>query len=261
MKLAISNIAWKSEQDEEMYTFLKAHHIDGLEIAPTRVFEKSPYDFLVQAKEYADYLKYNYNLEVCSMQSIWFGRQEKLFGSIKEREILLQYTKKAIIFAESMGCHNLVFGCPKNRVIEYPEQYQDAILFFKELGEFAYTHHTVLAMEANPLIYNTNFINTTNQAIDLVKRVDSEGFKVNLDLGTVIYNKEDVSKIDLCFVNHIHISEPYLKEIEWKDIHQQLSHAIEKSNYQGFVSIEMSNQCSLETVKKKLIELQRFFKK
>ena len=43
MKLAISNIAWSKEYDEEMYEFLSKNGIEGLEIAPTRIFEKNPY--------------------------------------------------------------------------------------------------------------------------------------------------------------------------------------------------------------------------
>ena len=38
------------------------------------------------------------------MQSIWFGRQERLFGSEEEREILIDYTKKAVDFAVAIQC-------------------------------------------------------------------------------------------------------------------------------------------------------------
>lgn len=52
-----------------------------------------------------------------SMQSIWYGRTEKLFGTEEERNLLLDYTKSAVDFAAAIGCKNLVFGCPKNRCI------------------------------------------------------------------------------------------------------------------------------------------------
>ena len=45
MKYSISNIAWSKEYDNEMYAFLKQQGIEGLEIAPTRIFDK-PYDNL-----------------------------------------------------------------------------------------------------------------------------------------------------------------------------------------------------------------------
>ena len=56
MKLAISNIAWSKEYDEEMYEFLSKNGIEGLEIAPTRIFEKNPYTHVSEIKDYAQKL-------------------------------------------------------------------------------------------------------------------------------------------------------------------------------------------------------------
>jgi len=186
MKLAISNIAWKTENDVEMYAFLQEMGIQGLEIAPTRIFPEKPYERTVEGIEWAKDLKEQYGFEIPSIQSIWFGRNEKIFGNVKEREELLVYTEKAIDFAAAVGCKNLVFGCPRNRSFEgeYPKEIAEA--FFRELGDYAYSKGTVLAMEANPVIYNTNFINETAQAFELVKNVDSPGFLVNVDLGTML---------------------------------------------------------------------------
>ena len=95
MRFAISNIAWKKEHDGEMYSFLQEQGIEGLEIAPTRIFPEEPYDKILEAGEWAKMLKEDYGLSIPSMQSIWFGRKEKIFSSQDEREILIQYTKKA----------------------------------------------------------------------------------------------------------------------------------------------------------------------
>lgn len=79
IKLAISNIAWDKADDENMYKFLQDSGIMGLEIAPTRIFEKNPYEQLNNAKEYANILRERYNLNIISMQSIWFGKTRKYF--------------------------------------------------------------------------------------------------------------------------------------------------------------------------------------
>ena len=89
MKLSISNIAWTAENDAEMYQFLQKSGYQGLEIAPTRIFPEAPYDKLAEAKEWAWELKEKYGLEIPSMQSIWYGHQEKIFGSKEERNILI----------------------------------------------------------------------------------------------------------------------------------------------------------------------------
>ena len=42
MKISASNIAWKKEYDEQMIEFLSQNGCEGLEIAPTRIFEEAP---------------------------------------------------------------------------------------------------------------------------------------------------------------------------------------------------------------------------
>lgn len=118
MRLSISNIGWVSESDEQIYKIMKKLDFRGLEIAPTRIFPESPYDKSEDAKKWSESLKNEYGFCVPSMQSIWYGRQEKIFHSPEDREALTEYTKKAIDFAAAIGCGNLVFGCPRNRNIE-----------------------------------------------------------------------------------------------------------------------------------------------
>ena len=102
MKLAISNIAWDPLQDETVYSLMKAYGFSGLEIAPTRILPETPYERLVEAEHWKTVLTETYGFTVPSIQSIWYGRQEKLFGTDKERQQLFAYTKKAIDFALSL---------------------------------------------------------------------------------------------------------------------------------------------------------------
>lgn len=261
MKLAVSNIAWKKEYDEEMYDFLRTEKIEGLEIAPTRIFPELPYEKNDMAAAFATQLKEKYGLVIPSMQSIWFGRQENLFASKEERETLLQYTKKAIDFAASIGCGNLVFGCPRNRAFAEGADTQAAIPFFKELGDYAVSKNTVLSMEANPPIYNTNYCNTTMEAVELVKTVASKGFLLNLDLGTMIQNGEDIHVVEAAYewINHVHISEPGLGMIEKRSFHRELAHYLKEMRYERFVSLEVKTQENIQDLKDALHYLQDVF--
>ncbi len=242
MKLSISNIGWAAELDEEVYTLLKENAYDGLEIAPTRIIPIAPYDNVNEIKKWADELRKKYGFVIPSMQSIWYGRQESIFGSAEERNLLIEYTKKAIDFAAAVGCGNLVFGCPRNRNMPDGNDDSLAVEFFKLIGDYAAEKGTVIGMEANPSIYNTNYINSTEQALELIKRVNSGGFKLNLDVGTMIYNEEDlktlIGKVGL--INHVHISEPYLKPICERVLHEELIDILGREGYKGFVSIEMA---------------------
>ena len=89
MKTAISNIAWEPELDKSMYTFLQNVGVDGIEIAPTRIFPNNPYEYKSEVSEFSKKLWQQYRLKVASIQSIWFGHSENIFDSSEERNILL----------------------------------------------------------------------------------------------------------------------------------------------------------------------------
>ncbi len=255
MKLSISNIAWDDENDELIYETMQRLGFEGVEIAPSKLFSNTPYDNLQIAAEWSQNMRSKYGFSVPSMQSIWFGRTENIFQSADERKTLLDYTKRAIWFAEEIKCKNLVFGCPRNRSYAEGTDLSVAIDFFGELGDYALAHHTVIGMEANPAIYHTNFINTTKEAMELIEKVNSKGFRLNLDLGTVIYNQEGLALIEdhVGVINHVHISEPYLAKIERRELHKKLHEILSEEGYKNFVSIEMSRQDNIESIEEVMI--------
>jgi len=261
MQLSISNIAWNSNHDQAMHTFLKANNIKALEIAPTRIFPTTPYDKLDEANHFHKKLK-SENLSISSIQSIWYGRPENIFTSNEQREKLTEYTKKAINFASAFNCPNLVFGCPKNRTIQSNIDRNNALPiaydFFNILGNYATKHNTCISIEPNPPIYNTNFINTTQEAFDICKTIDNPGIKVNLDLGTMIHNKESIEilKDNINLINHIHISEPYLVPIKKRSLHRELICELHNLNYKKYISIEMGTQEDINVVKNSMLYLQ-----
>ena len=260
MKLSASNIGWTKEQDRVIYDLLKEYGYSGLEIAPTRIFQEIPYAHCIEAKNWSTSLLQEYGFVISSMQSIWFGIQEKVFGTAEERRFLTEYTKQAIDFAQAIGCNNLVFGCPRNRNMLEGADVRVAVPFFRELGEYALSRGTVIGMEANPPIYNTNYVNTTLEALELIEQVNSKGLLLNLDVGTMIQNEEDVEEVrgKVSLINHVHISEPGLKPIQSRTLHTQLRQILETEHYQGFISLEMGKD-SLESLKSSLDYVRRVF--
>ncbi len=250
MKLSISNLSWDSKYDEEMYNYLKEKNFD-LEIAPTKLISDSPYDKIDEIKDISNNLKEKYDINIVSMQSIWYGKSENIFESDESRKTLIDYTKKAIDFASSINCNNLVFGCPKNRNMkDINKDLEIALEFFKEIGKYAKSKNVVVALEPNPTIYNTNFLNYTSEAIDFVKKIDIPSIKINYDFGTIIQNNEDINilKDNINLINHIHISEPNLNIIEKREIHKDLFKLLNELNYKKYVSIEMK-QFDIKDVK------------
>ena len=261
MNVSISNIAWQKEDDTEMYSFLKENNFKGIEIAPTRIFPDNPYSDLDVVAAFKKHLQSNYGLSIISMQSICFGRNEAIFSSEEERSILLDYIKQSIDFASVLGCNNLVFGSPKNRNINSGQE-EIAIAYFSEIGKYAAQKNTIVALEPNPIIYGTNFINTTIQALDFIKECNVEGLKVNFDLGTAIYNEENLSILEnnLKWINHIHISEPYLEEIQRRSLHTELASILRHGKYSKYISIEMKGGSELKKIKDIIQYTQDVFK-
>ncbi len=248
MKLSFSNIAWSPEQDEIMYQFLQDQKFAGLEIAPTRIFPDKPYDRLNEAGHFAGMLRQKYELSVPSIQSIWYGRNENIFGSDNEYGRLIEYTKKAVDFAAALHCGNLVFGCPKNRNKPNGADLGNAYRFFTETADYAILRGTTIALEPNPPIYGTNFINRTEDAFHLAN--DIKGLSVNVDFGAVIANSESLQIIadHIKLVNHVHISEPNLAPIKKNRLHRELCAILKHNAYDKYVSVEMKNPGDIETV-------------
>lgn len=261
MKLSISNIAWDTLNDEKIYSMMEKYGFKGLEIAPTKVMGENPYEKLEEAKIWKEEIKKKYNLEISSMQSIWFGKTENLFDSKKEEKVLMDYTKKAIDFANVIECKNLVFGSPKNRNINEGKSSKNEKEFFKVLGEYAYKKNTIVGMEANPTIYNTNYINDTKSALELVKKVNSKGFLLNLDLGTIISNNENLTILqnNVKYISHVHISEPWLKMIEKREIHKNLKKILLNENYKRFISIEMTKFNEIKKIENVIKYIKEIF--
>src|SRR5512133_798368 len=109
MRLSVSNIAWGAEEDERMYKRLSDMGYEGLEVAPTRLFGKEPYSKHTQVREFAARLRQEHSRAVCSMKSIWYGREERIFEAHEQRLALLEYSRMAAGFAREIGCGNLVF--------------------------------------------------------------------------------------------------------------------------------------------------------
>lgn len=248
MKLAASQIGWAQEELEPALDILRQSGFCGVEIAPTMVAGPQPYQNIEAGVRFAE-MAGRHGLSVCSMQSLWYGQTGSVFGP--ERPALLEYTRQAVLFAAAVGAGNMVFGSPKNRNMPAGTDEAPVLEFFKQIGDFAAQNGTVFALEANPAVYGTNYMNTTPQALDTAARVGSPGCKVNLDVGTMVLNGEEAEALrgHVGQINHVHISEPQLAMIQPRTLHGQLAALLRQEGYAGFISIEMKQQ-PLENLQK-----------
>lgn len=250
MKLSISNIAWRSQDDEKMYQVCKDMGFQGIEIAPSRIFGEEPYTKGKEAEEFRNWLKEKYGLNITSLQSIWYGQKGFLFKGDYLR--LTDYTFDAVAFAGRLGADNIVFGCPQMRRIFKPEDYQKGNAFFTEVEKCAQKHDTVFSLEANPSVYGTNYMNDTLEAMGVALYVGKKHLKVNLDIGTMVFNEEPVELVEknIHLIHHVHISEPYLEILKKRQIHKEIFRILKACRYEHYISIEMKCLESIEDVKR-----------
>jgi sugar phosphate isomerase/epimerase len=245
-KLSISNIAWTKTEDASIYALMQKYGFNGLEIAPSRIWD-SPYN---QNESFIHTFQKEigtYGLRVVAFQSLLFNKPEfTIFSNKEARDATLEHLKKNIILAKNLNAKALVFGSPKNRIIGNTDKSMArkiALDFFGELGDFAMENGTCFCIEPNPAAYGTDFICTTQEAIQFVQDVNSPGLKINIDLGTITANNEDA---ELTLINaipyagHFHISEPYLEKINLDQAkHKKICNILIREHYNFAISIEM----------------------
>uniref|UniRef100_UPI0006CF8043 hypothetical protein n=1 Tax=Clostridium sp. NkU-1 TaxID=1095009 RepID=UPI0006CF8043 len=94
-------------------------------------------------------------------------------------------------------------------------------------------------------------MNKTEEALEIIKEINSPGLKLNLDLGTMIFNNEDISMFagQGKWINHVHISEPGLKMIEQRKLHEEVKYILMAEDYEHYISVEMGKQDNLDELK------------
>ena len=222
MKLAISNIAWMPDERGAVYDLMAEAGVTGLEIVPGLFFHAAKDPFLpspdvaqVALAEIADR-----GLTLVSMQSPLFGVSGAgLFEGAKATANLVRGMERAIALAGRFGIPNLVFGSPGHRRVPdglpMNQAMDHAAKVFRSFAAAAQSAGTKIAIEANPAAYGTNFLNTLDEAVDFIARVDHPAVVSILDLGAMHMNGDfatTAARIPALLprLNHVHVSEPNL---------------------------------------------------
>lgn len=242
MKFGISNIAWDVKCNDYIFKVMQENGFTGLEIAPSKICENFP-EVTPQEIEKINTMMTQYGFEIPSMQALLFGTTDLyLFQNEQRRHNMMQHLQKCVDLCSEIHCENMVFGSPKNRIYsDYASDYDIAIAFFSELGDYCNLKGVTISIEANPAIYGGNFLLNTKESYDFVSRVDHQNIKMQLDLGAIIANDETIADIEQYFdkIVHVHLSRPGLKFDQRPEFDLILFQLLKRLDYQGYLSIEM----------------------
>ncbi|MGQ0286876.1 sugar phosphate isomerase/epimerase family protein [Pasteurellaceae bacterium 22721_9_1] len=244
--ISISNIAWEVSEDSQVIDLLNQYQINKIDIAPSKYFS----DFSSVSEEDILRIKDFWNkngFELIGMQALLFGTKGlNIFASDEIQTKMLDHLNNVCRIGRLLGANKLVFGSPKNRDITgFSDEKVRSIskVFFNRLGDIAEKNQCIICLEPNPVCYGANFMTNSLETLDIVKMVEHPAIKMQLDLGAVTINQEDIEQVlksTSSYIGHIHISEPELDIIGSSKInHREYAKAISAYIPNQVLTIEM----------------------
>ncbi|HIG85394.1 MAG TPA: sugar phosphate isomerase/epimerase [Verrucomicrobia bacterium] len=158
----------------------------------------------------------------------------------------VNFGKHLVRICAAMNGKVMVWGSPKQRTILPEWNRSDAIErsveTLSKICETALEYDVIIAME--PLAEaETNFLNTAEETIELINKIDSPACRLHLDVKAMSDEQKSIPQIiteSSGYIAHFHANDPNLRgpgtgEVEYGPIVESLRSV----DYQGYVSVEV----------------------
>lgn len=246
MRLAISNIAWDTSEDEDIARLLNRYEVDAIDIAPGKYFPdpaKATDEGIARVRQWWS----ERGIEITGMQALLFGTAGlNVFGSGEVQDEMLHHLAAVCRIGAGLGATRLVFGSPRNRDRTgfSDEQAQlIAVSFFRRLGDIAQSNGAMICLEPNPPCYGANFMTTSAETAEVVRQVAHPAVRMQLDTGAITINGEDpLEVLDSCasLIGHVHASEPEIAPLgDGGTDHVTVAKGLRRNLPEHIVTIEM----------------------
>jgi len=248
MKLAVSNVSWYPYQIEGFIQLLSSLKCQGIELAASMLWEE-PVDSPVKERKELRQKIEDRGLKITGLQALLYTKRELLvFKDKPTRNKILDYFARLMDLCSDLGGEVLVFGAPRNRNIgdvTYDKAYATALDFFYKVGRLAGERGVCFCIEPLGKV-ETDFINSVQEAEQLIKDAGSEGLGLHIDVKCLIDEKEvQAPYLTESFkaAKHVHLNDPGLMPPGSSGYdHSSIRARMKGSNYSRFVSIEMRRQ-------------------
>jgi sugar phosphate isomerase/epimerase len=240
MNICVSNLCWFFD-DLEAFRLLKEKEVKKIEISPFKQF--GPWSGINKRQliSFKKQIKNNFNLEVSSMQSIFYQKDINLF---EDSEKFIEHFKKVIEISEILDNHYIVFGSPKTRKINNKSQAECESIFLEVFSKISDINpDIIIGIETNPKYYNNDFLTKYNHCHEVLKKMNKHNIVFHFDLACLSLegdNPINIYNTEKKHIKHLHISTKDLKEINTIEVDNFVTNIdIPK---QTVVSIEMLNR-------------------
>lgn len=246
MRISFSNLAWDAHEDEAVARLLRDYEVDAVDIVPTKYFADLRHASADDVQRVRAWWMER-GIEPVGMQSLLFGTEGlNVFAAAPVQQAMLDHLAAVCRIGGELGATRLVFGSPRNRdrsgLTDEATQAM-AVEFFRRLGDIAHSSGVVICMEPNPPAYGCNFVTDANQAAQFVTDVEHPAIRMQLDIGAITMNGEDVDAVarqHASLIGHVHASEPMLVPLgDGGGRHDLAGQAVARALPHHIVTIEM----------------------
>ena len=241
--IAISNIAWNNNNFEEALSILKQEKIKKIELSLNKIFKEpilEPENSFIDLKN----LLQKYDLEVVATHSLFYTKKKYNLFDRKGYKILNNYLLGIEKIMKIFNSNKIIFGSGSCRNIfdAKNDNVKVFINFIQDFFEKSENKNSQILIEPLSKV-ETNFINNCNEAMSIIKAINTDRLNLHIDLKSSMNEKEDfdfIFKNYFNYIKHIHISDNNLEAPSEKSgYHESFSDILKKYNYKGCVSIEM----------------------
>jgi sugar phosphate isomerase/epimerase len=247
-KKSISNIGWNFKDTAEVCSVLAKNGFKHVEVAPLEALDNWSNFNYNKCSEFKNILK-DFDLSVCSLQSIFYGTGLNIYESFNE---CVDHFAKIEEVCNLLECDYVVFGSPKTRNFPAETSLKERDSLMADFFERVFTNHSInIGLEANPAVYKTNFCNGYDE---VSKFVENTPLLIHFDVGCASIEPhsllESIACVDSSKIRNIHLSLPYLEKLTGNEAYLEVLNKFDLIDGK-FLSIEMKKS-SLEEIKKSI---------
>lgn len=248
MKFSLCNEMFQEQSLAEVCRISKNLGYHGLELAPFTLAADARDITPLQKNETRDIIA-DHGLEVVGLHWLFVG-PKGLHMTTPNDEIFNQtkaYLNTLIDLCADLGGHVLVVGSPNQRSLVDGQTYADAwqrmVSLFNSVLKNAKDRHITICLEPLSPV-ETDFINTVEEGIRMVREIDHPNFKVHLDIKAMASESTPIADIvqstELEDIGHFHVNDsnlygPGMGTIDYAPI----ADAIDKIGWVKWLSVEV----------------------
>lgn len=248
MKFAICNETFQDWEWERMLDCIASLGYDGVEVAPFTLADRAS-EISDQRRRDLRNAALRAGVPVIGLHWLLVS-PPGLYVTTPDDAVRNQtaaYFIDLVRLCADLGGGLMVVGSPKQRNLLPGVTKEKALAFAKEVFERALpeAERCGVTFAIEPLTpRETDFINTAEDGIELIKLINHPNFRLHLDVKAMSGSESrplpEVIKSSAKYLHHFHANDPNLLGPGMGEVdHRPIMKALKDINYQGYVSVEV----------------------